>query len=483
MIRLLAGLMLLLAFSGCYNMRSSNGGGQAHFVTPRFVNSPDIAVLDGYRIDMVASGLNFPTGVTFDDQGQVYVVESGYSYGEVWTVPRLVRIDAQGAVTEIARGAKNGPWTGVTFHDGNFYVCEGGVLEGGRVLRISPTGEITALISNLPSYGDHHVDGPVFSRDGWLYFAVGTASNSGVVGEDNAQLGWLWRKPQFHDIPGQNIALAGENFISVNPMDPKGPKVETGPFLPFGTTCSPAQVIKGELPCTGAVMRMRPDGSNLELVAWGFRNPFGLAFNPEGQLYVTENSYDDRGSRPVWGTPDVLWQVQKGLWYGWPDFAAGIPLNNGHFQPPGKPAPNYLLAYHPNPPPKPVAKFDVHASADGFDFSRNPAFGFTGQPFVALFGDLAPMAGKVLHPVGAKVVRVDLNTGVVQEFAVNKGRVNGPASKIGHGGFERPIAVRFNPQGDALYVVDFGALIQAQTVSEPHPGSGVLWRITRNQGL
>jgi hypothetical protein len=47
----------------------------------------------------------------------------------------------------------------------------------------------------------------------------------------------------------------------------------------------------------------------LELVAWGFRNPFGLAFASGGALFVTDNGYDDRGSRAVWGTGDYLWDV------------------------------------------------------------------------------------------------------------------------------------------------------------------------------
>ena len=117
-------------------------------------------------------------------------------------------------------------------------------------------------------------------------------------------------------------------------------------------------------------------------------------------LFVTENGYDDRGSRPVWGTPDVLWEVKQGVWYGWPDFSAGMPLTNRWFKPPGKEQPRFLLAEHPYLPPKPAALFGVHSSANGFDFSRNPAFGHVGQAFVALFGDQAPVVGKVLQPVG-----------------------------------------------------------------------------------
>lgn len=477
---LLVLLLSSLVWSGCYVMRGSNGAGQTRFEPPRRIEPNDIAVLKGYRIEPVSTGLTFPTGVTFDGDGRPCVVESGYCYGEVWTTPRLLRIESDGRKTEIARGAKNGPWTGVTFHDGAFYVAEGGVLEGGRILKITPDGTITALVTNLPSFGDHHSNGPVISPDGWLYFGQGTASNSGVVGEDNAQFGWLKRRPDFHDIPGADITLTGENFTTKDVLNRSGRKVVTGAFLPFGTASHRGQVIKGQLPCSGAIMRLRLDGSNLELVAWGLRNPFGLAFGPGGKLYVTDNGYDDRGSRPAWGTPDVLWEVQSGVWYGWPDFAAGLPLTRKQFKPPFKSRPQFLLASHPNKPPEPVAVFGVHSSADGLDFSRNADFGFQGQAFVALLGDEAPNVGKVLHPVGAKVVRVDLATGVLQEFAVNRGRVNAPASKLKRGGLERPVAVRFNPSGDTLYVVDFGVLTHSKKGAKPYPETGVLWRIKRN---
>src|SRR3546814_5879969 len=91
-----------------------------------------------------------------------------------------------------------------------------------------------------------------------------------------------------------------------------------------------------------------------------------------------------------------------------------------------------LLARHPSQPPEPVAAFGVHASADGFDFSRNPAFGNVGQAFVAQLGDMVPGVGKTLAPVGFKAVKVDVATGVVHDFAVNRGELQGPARSEEH---------------------------------------------------
>ncbi len=469
-----------LALSACvYMLSSSDGGGQTVFDPPREIDPADIVVPEGYRIEPVATGLTFPTDVAVDGAGRVYVIEAGYSYGEVWTEPRLLRIEPGGRTSAIATGARNGPWTGVVIHDGTFYIAEGGALQGGRILRVEG-GEVTSLIENLPTMGDHHTNGPAIGPDGWIYLGLGTATNSGVVGVDNAQFGWLSRKPQFHDIPCRDITLNRRNFESDNPLTPdSGDRAITGAYSPFGTPATAGQIVTGDLPCSGAIMRIRPQGGEMELVAWGLRNPYGLAFSPSGELYVTENAFDVRGSRPVWGTADVLWKITPGAWYGWPDFSGGHPLNEERFAPPGGPMPDFLLAKHPGQPPEPAALLGVHASANGFDFSHGMGFGHRGQAFIALFGDMAPTVGKVLAPVGFKVVRVDVNNGVIHDFAVNKGKVNGPASWLGSGGLERPVAAQFDPRGDALYVVDFGVVTMTEEGPIPQQNTGVLWRISR----
>jgi sugar lactone lactonase YvrE len=473
-------LLLTLALSSCYSMRKSKGGGQTDVPTERRLNPADIALPNGYKIEAVAQGLTFPTGVTFDDKGQPYVIEAGYSYGEVWLEPKLLRINPDGTTTTIATGEKNGPWTGVTFHDGNFYVAEGGQAEGGKILRISPDGKVTALVDKLPSIGDHHTNGPVI-HDGYIYFGQGTATNSAVVGEDNFQFGWLSRHPDFHDIPCKDIVLSGENYTGNNPLtSDENDQVTTGAYLPFGTPSTAGQTVQGKVPCTGAIMRVPLNGGNVELVAWGLRNPFGLSFSPDGKLFITENGYDDRGSRPVWGTGDVLWQIETGKWYGWPDYSAGeLMEKDEEFSPPGKAKVKSVLKEQPNEPQKPTAVLGVHASANGFDFSRNEAFGYAGNAFVATFGDMAPKVGKVLAPVGFKVVRVDVSNGVVQDFVTNKGNRNGPASWLDTQGLERPVDAKFNPAGDAMYVVDFGIMKVTEQGPMPLQKTGVVWKITK----
>lgn len=387
-------ILLFILCTSCYRMRKSQGGGQIGSVPPRTINAGDIAVPKGYKVEPVVSGLTFPTACAFDDEGNLYVIEAGYSYGEVWGEPKLFRVNADGKTTLVAKGTRNGPWTGINFYNGAFYIAEGGEMEGGRILKITKDGTVTPLISNLPSIGDHHTNGPAI-KDGYIYFGQGTATNSSIVGEDNKEFGWLLRRKDFHDIPCKDIILKGQNYTTKNVLDSSGKEVSTGAYSAYGTPTTAEQVIKGMIPCNGAIMRIPLTGGNAELVAWGFRNPFGLAFSPDGRLFVTENGFDDRGSRPVWGAGDVLWEIKQDTWYGWPDFSAGKPISNDEeFKVPGKDAVEPILQTDPNAPPKPTAVFGVHSSSNGIDFLKSNDFGYNGQAFVAEFGDMSPKTVK-----------------------------------------------------------------------------------------
>lgn len=414
-------------------------------------------------LDLVAADLSFPTSLTFDDDGVAYVAESGLPFGGAPPGGTVWRLAPDGTRAPIATGLRP-PVNGLTFHDGGLYVSEAG--HPARISRFELDGRQTVVLDNLPGPGNYHTNMVAFGPDGKLYFSQGAMSNTGIIGLDAYELGWLRRLPHAHDIPGRDLTLAGVNVETKNPLSQEvGAYTRTGAFVPFGTITEPGQRIPAGLPCTAAVMRCNPDGSALELVAWGVRNGFGLGFLPDGRLLVTDQGADDRGSRPVGNVPDLLFEVRAGAWYGWPDFIGGDPITDPQYRPERGPAPTFVLADHGAlpPPERALLRFPAHVAAVKFDVAPPATPRWGGHLFVALFGDEAPMTAPPGTPrAGRSVARIDPSDWSLHPV------VTGP--------LDRPIDVRFGPDG-ALYILDFGRFeMEAERGVNAVARSGKLWR-------
>ncbi len=412
------------------------------------------------RPRLVAEGLSFPTSLTFDEEGAAYVAESGLPFGGAPPGGRVWRVESNGSRTLVAEGLRH-PVNGLTFHQGSLYVSEGG--HPGRIIRLESDGRRTVLLDGLPGLGNYHTNMVAFGPDGKMYFSQGALTNTGIVGLDAYELGWLRRLPHEYDVPGYDVVLAGVNIETRDPLSAdENARTRTGAFSPFGTQTEPGQRVAARLPCTAAVMRCDPDGGNLELVAWGLRNAYGLGFMPDGRLLAVDQGADDRGSRPIGNVPDLLFEVREGAWYGWPDFAGDVPFTDPRYTPMRGPAPSFLLANHDElpKPERPLLSFPPHAAAVKFDVAREGEW--AGQLFVALFGDEVPMTAPTGPKVGRSVARVDPTDWSLHPC------VRGPLL--------RPIDVRFGPEG-GLYVLDFGGfeMLGGGGVSA-EAGSGRLWR-------
>jgi glucose/arabinose dehydrogenase len=438
----------------------------------------DILLPGGYHAELVAGGLSAPVMTTFGPDGAAYVVESGHKVDDP---PRVRRVDTVTGQTTIVHEFTGPDWVETGAVTGAAFVGDALIVTNtDRLVRIEADGRRTTIVDGLPGRGDHQTNHPAIGPDGKVYFGVGSVTNSGIVGSDNAAYGWLRDNPTVHDVPAHDLVLAGRNFEDRDVLGDLTRTIRTGAFVPFGQETSAGQVIPGNVRASGAILRCAPDGTDLEVVAWGLRNPYGIAFASDGRIFATEHGMDNRSARHVVGDYDDLYEIEEGRWYGWPDFASGIRLDDPRWNPGGQ-GREPVLAEFPDPdPPKPTVSFEPHAAANGLAIAPDGPFGFAGQAFVALFGDLAPITTpRLMTPAGFKVVRVDLEGRQIHEFAVN--RIEGPASKLPHDGFERPSHCAFGPDG-ALYVTDFGEIDIAPEKAgiRVQAGSGSVWRIVRD---
>lgn len=415
------------------------------------------------HLELLAGGFSFPTSLTFDEAGTIYVVESGLPFGGAQAGGRVWRLEGDGNRRLIADHLRP-PVNGLTYYQGNLYLSEGG--HPGRISRLTLSGEQTVLLDHLPGPGNYHTNMVAFGPDGKLYFSQGAMTNTGIVGLDAYELGWLRRLPHAHDVPGYDIVLAGVNIQTPDPLSNEpDAQALTGAFVPFGVRTEPGQRIASGLPCTASVMRCNPDGSELELVAWGLRNAYGIGFLPDGRLLAIDQGADDRGSRPLGNVPDLLFEVHPGAWYGWPDFIGGDPITDAQYRPERGPAPSFILAHHDElpPPQHPLLRFPPHSAAVKFAVAPGVVSAWAGQVFVALFGDEAPMTAPSGPRVGRSVVRIDPADWSLYPL------IQGPLA--------RPIDVQFDPSGESLYILDFGHFEMGDQGVEAVASSGSVFRL------
>ena len=213
------------------------------------------------------------------------------------------------------------------------------------------------------------------------------------------------------------------------------------------------------------------DGT-LSIFADGLRNPYGLTQDEEGNIYASVLGYDDRGVRASANSPDWIVKLEEGAWYGWPDYAGTIPLTDERFASERGINRNPII----KDPPEvtaPLATLPPHYSPMKMAYAPEK-FPIKGI-FVAAFGDGQPLTQDTNRQAPSGVLVVDPESGNYDWFV--KTRHKARAGRRGDG-LKRTIDVKFDKDGKALYVLDFGVWEFADMAPNAIPKSGVLWKIS-----
>ncbi|MDF2537279.1 MAG: repeat containing protein [Herbinix sp.] len=451
-------------------MNNHKFDGEGHFhqqsfnETLRILNPDNIILQAGYTIEVFLEGLNAPSRLTFTDNGDILIALSGYVSREA----AILRY-SNGQIDTIADGFLP-PITGLTYHEGNIYVTH-----ANKVTIIYQDGRRQVLIDGLPILGDYWGSNVAFGPDGKMYLGIGSATNSGVVGTDNV---WIFNYPFFCDQIGHYAILVGDNFETANVFTITDENAYTGAFSPFGIPNRPFEIRKGIVKASGSIIKSNADGSQIEQFATGFRYPNCLKFDINGKLYVSQQTCEARGSRPIANAPNDFCLVTAGTWYGWPDYVGNEPVTLEKYKPEGGKQPEFLLHNHPMVPPRPFVTFPPNSKLSGFAFNYNTQFGPYGNAYIAEYGAggfIIPGTATPFTGDGYRVSEIDMNVGAVRTFAIN--RSGFPDSIVREGGFGRPADIAFGPDG-AMYVLDIG-ISSPTDLSDYYPNTGVIWRITR----
>lgn len=430
-----------------------------HDTSPRILDPSIINVAFGYKIEVYAEGLDTPIGMAFNENGDMLIADAGLATGN----PKVILL-SNGNFETIEEGF-NLPVTGINCYNGSIYVTHR------RVVSIIEDGVRKDIISGLPGCGDFCNNRVEFGRDRKMYFGMGTATNSGVVGLDND---WIYGHSFCQDYVGYPVIIRGINYRTPNILIPAEEFAYTGAFSPFRIpNKNKLKMEDGKTLSNGSILRGNPDGTNLELLAWGLRNPFQVRFDINDRLIIANQGMEARGSRPIANGADELYVLREGAWYGWPDYVAGEPVSLPKFKPVDAPQPQLLLETIPSIPPYPLAKFPASSTIMGFDFNYDEAFGPVGDAYIAQFGHIMYQEDKddIRTGVGHRIMRVNMDSGEVSTFAINN---TGFPEEEGLG---RPTDVKFGPDG-AMYITDF-AIASEEYPRVYLPNTGVIWKITK----
>jgi putative membrane-bound dehydrogenase-like protein len=232
-----------------FNFRPPGGG-----APPKPVDDATIGEVvkapPGFKVNLFAAPpkVGYPVALSVAPDGAVYVaIDEQGSLGRTPGGGRVVRCiddDGDGKADRVNTFARMDHPRGVIAQDGKVWVLHpprlsvfrdedgDGVSDRQEVL---VSGLTTSMIDERG--GDHTTNGIRMGLDGWIYIAVGDYG--------------------FHRAKGKD-----------------------------GTTLSQ----RG-----GGILRVRPDGTELEVFAIGLRNPFAIAIDPVMNLFTRDNTNDGAG--------------------------------------------------------------------------------------------------------------------------------------------------------------------------------------------
>jgi glucose/arabinose dehydrogenase len=397
----------------------------APFSTPSASNTPEVIarpanampqVVDGFKVELVASGYTEPRVIRQAPNGDLFVADSTAK-----TVHVLRMKDGQATPLQdsVFAGGLNQPY-GIAFYPLGPNPQWVYVANTDSVVRfpyqngdVKASGAAQTIVASIPT-GYHWTRDVAFSSDGkTMFVSVGSGSN---IAEDVTGL------------PANGI--------------------------PAFATSAPLGAMWGAEQNRANVLAFDPNGMNMKVLATGLRNCAGMTIQPAtGDLWCVVNERDELGDNLP---PDYATHVAAGAFYGWPWYYIG------NHEDPRAP----LKGQRPDLAEEvtvPDVLFQPHSAPLNIAFYGADAFpaDFKGDAFVAMHGSWNRDAR-----TGYKIVRMRFDngkpTGEYQDF------VTGFVQDADHV-WGRPVGVAVGHDGSLFFTEDGSGTIWRVSYAGNHP--------------
>jgi putative membrane-bound dehydrogenase-like protein len=228
---------------------------------------------EGFEVSLFAAPpkVAYPVALAAGPAGEVFVaVDEQGSVGRApggGKVLRCFDTDGDGKVDEVSVFARMEHPRGLIYQDGRLWVLHPPFLsvyhDGGKGVAARSEVLVTGLTSDMIDKrgGDHTTNGIRMGLDGWIYIAVGDYGCPRARGKD-----------------GSAVTMRG------------------------------------------GILRVRPDGTDLEVFATGLRNPFDVGIDPFGNLFTRDNDDNRAGGWDI-----RVSHLMQGAYYGYSQHYARFP--------------------------------------------------------------------------------------------------------------------------------------------------------------
>ncbi len=233
----------------------------------------EVQVPEGFAATLFARApeVNYPVAIAAEPSGAIYVASD--EQGSLGTdknggkILRCVDQDGDGVMDTATTFCRVDHVRGVLYRGGKVWVCHPPYLsvfqdQDGDGIADRQQQLVSALTTDMVNTrgGDHTTNGIRMGIDGWIYIGDGDYGVPNATGSD-----------------GSTVVLRG-----------------------------------------GGILRVRPDGTELELVCSGLRNPFDIAIDPQLNMFTRDNTNDGGG----WDTR--VSQLFMSAEYGYPRLFANF---------------------------------------------------------------------------------------------------------------------------------------------------------------
>ncbi|WP_024613509.1 hypothetical protein [Clostridium sp. Ade.TY] len=250
-------------------------------------------LMEDIKTELFIKGCEGAVAISEGEKDELYIAYNS----------EIVKVDSQNKIKMVLKDYSLNI-DDLIYKDGTIYI-----LSNENLISIDKEGNKKILKDNL-LYKGENIDRNLLIKENSLLISIGAATNSGIAEKDGIK-----------DISPINLQLNNINYG----------KIKTGAFKNYGEFTKENEVIVGEEIGNASIIEFNIQSLETTLFASGIRNIESYDINSKGEVYGIVGGIENKGERAVIRDSDYVYNIKKGLWYGWPDFSGGNPISSPRF--------------------------------------------------------------------------------------------------------------------------------------------------------